>query len=808
VSWFGSQPGDGVQTYISRHGKEEWDANFLLFDRFAQTASLPLQYVFADHYQLDVLHVDDEFRELLGRLGLTVFIDAYSRAVTGLFLSYEAPNIESIQGGLRNAIWPKTDLDRFDIDLAWNCYGIPHRLFLDNAWAHHSLSLEDLVRALACGGPYTQMELVFRPPYQARYGGLVERLFGNLSGRLRELLPGAVLQTHQRRWHNASQGACLLYRDVVRLVHQMMVDYMHTPHQELQGLTPHEMWLAGLQLMMPVPPPLTPQLERSFWRLYPGTRVAANTGLSLFGLHYWGVNLAGLRGRDRNGRRRRFHLRYDPDDIRRVAVFEHGTWLGDGYAKELRLPDGRYESVSLWELILAKDLARQINPQQTPRPHSWLIHLLEAREHSQAALRFLLDPDIALVKLPNQGSDELGHDLAKAIGLKFRYLRIREGYSVTEVAQRMGVHSGLISALEHGVHPPLLSYLAYLETLSFSWPEFAALEIPPASVQEIQQPSFMVLRQCPVPSCPNHQSPPTMRVQLLADLPHQQKLRFRCRDCGLRFTLTYDGARVTKPRKPALQPNEPHLITKSTEEVNQLIEMGQQGMTNRQIARCLGWGEKTVRIYWIALGLEDEVHQAQAKQRTQEQQQRHAIRRAQIEAVMHRLLQEDAEITLRRLGRELGLNSDYLHTYPDLAEEVSEQIQHHNAEVRQRRYERLAVQTAQFVDAIRVGNDDLTFGEIAQQMGFSLGNLRKLFPQLHALIREAQEDRRIRLKTLRTQRECAQINEAAARLVANGSRLKFASILREAGLSKYRGQCDPVIHDLLQQWVGGFAPRA
>ena len=81
------------------------------------------------------------------------------------------------------------------------------------------------------------MELVFRPPYQARYGGLVERLFGNLSGRFRELLPGAVLQTHQRRWHNASQGTCLLYRDVIRLVHQMIVDYMHTPHQELQGLT-------------------------------------------------------------------------------------------------------------------------------------------------------------------------------------------------------------------------------------------------------------------------------------------------------------------------------------------------------------------------------------------------------------------------------------------------------------------------------------------------------------------------------------------------------------------------------------------
>lgn len=380
VSWFNTQPGEGIQAYVTRHGQADWDANFMLFDRFAQTATLPLQYVFADHYRLDVLHVDDEFREILRRLWLTVLIDAYSRAVLGLFLAYEDPNIQAIQGALRHAIWPKTDLIEFGIDRLWNCYGIPQRLFLDNAWAHHSYSLEDLTRALSSGGRYTQMELVFRPPYQARYGGLVERLFGNLSGQLRELLPGAVLQPQQRHWHNASQGACLLYRDVTRVIHQLIVDYLHTPHQELNGLTPHDKWLTGLQLMTPVPPPLTPQLERCFWRLHFEKRVATHMGLALFGLHYWDVGLDGLRHCDRQGRRRSFHLRYDPADISRVAVFEDGLWLGDGYARELRLPDGRYEPASLWELELAKDLARQRSPQRTLRPDSWLIHLLEARE--------------------------------------------------------------------------------------------------------------------------------------------------------------------------------------------------------------------------------------------------------------------------------------------------------------------------------------------------------------------------------------------------------------------------------------------
>ncbi len=380
LRWFSGQSDEGAQVYITRHGQADWDANFLLFDRFVQQATLPLQYICADHYRLDLLHVDDEFREVLPRLWLTVLIDAYSRALLGFFLAYEPPCIESIQGALRHAIWPKTGLAEQGVSLPWVCYGIPQRLSLDNAWAHQSYSLEDLTRALADAGRYTQMELLLRPPYQARYGALVERLFGNLAGQLRELLPGAVLQPAQRHWHNASQGACLLYQDVLRLLTQLLVSYLHTPHRELAGRTPHEQWLNGLERMVPVVPPLTPHLARCFWRLYPDTRVATREGLALFSLHYWDATLQGLRSPDRQGQPRRFHLRYDVADISRVAVFEAGHWLGDAFARELRLPDGQFEAVSLWELQLVKALERQQCAERPARPQAWLLTLLEVRE--------------------------------------------------------------------------------------------------------------------------------------------------------------------------------------------------------------------------------------------------------------------------------------------------------------------------------------------------------------------------------------------------------------------------------------------
>ena len=161
ASWFIAQPGEGEKVYVARHGQADWDANFRLFDHFAQTAVLPLQYVFADHYLLDVLHVDDEFREVLGRLWLTVLIDAFSRAVLGIFLAYEAPCIESIQGALHHAIWPKLGLDHYGIDLPWACYGTPQHLSLDNAWAHHSYSLEDLAKALGGGADIPRWSLFF-----------------------------------------------------------------------------------------------------------------------------------------------------------------------------------------------------------------------------------------------------------------------------------------------------------------------------------------------------------------------------------------------------------------------------------------------------------------------------------------------------------------------------------------------------------------------------------------------------------------------------------------------------------------------
>jgi len=297
-----------------------------------------------------------------------------------------------------------------------------------------------------------------------------------------------------------------------------------------------------------------------------------------------------------------------------------------------------------------------------------------------------------------------------------------------------------------------------------------------------------------------------MRVIILRDLPERRAVRLRCTSCGRRFTRTYEGELLFKSHRPPIRPGEPAPVVKPAEEIATLTKLGLQGKDNRQIARHLGWGEKTVRMYWIALGIEERVHQAQAQRRVQEQQEHRRALLDRIEVVLQPLLNQDGEITLRMIGQALRLNPDYLHSYPDLAGYVQEVIRQHNAQVRQRRYETLLVHIAHAIRALKHSNEAVTIETIAQQAGLSYKQLGKSYPRLHAMVRQAVQQHRARIKAARTQAKIAQINESASRLVAQGARPTYETILKGAGLSEHSDK-SPVIRKLLQQWTGNFAPR-
>jgi hypothetical protein len=234
--------------------------------------------------------------------------------------------------------------------------------------------------------------------------------------------------------------------------------------------------------------------------------------------------------------------------------------------------------------------------------------------------------------------------------------------------------------------------------------------------------------------------------------------------------------------------------------------MGRRGECNLKIAQSLGWGEKTVRIYWIALGMEGQVHQAQAKRRIEEKLERYETLRLQIQATLDSMLAQNREVTLQQVSQALGTKGDYWHVCCDQTDIVHELIRQHNARVRQRRDEVVSTQIARSLENLQCSDRIVKVEEIAKQAGISYNQLRDHYPELRLKAHEAIQEHRTWLKEIQIANQIRQIDVAATHLIAQGRRLNYQVILREAGLSRYAHHSAP-IRDALARWVSNFAPR-
>jgi len=400
-----ASPGTGKQYMDERYGEGTWDKHYRIFDIFITHAQRPLQYVWGDHYKIDVRTVDKETRSTHHRLWLTILIDAYTRAVVGMALLDEDPCIESIQTATAHAIWPKTSHKRFSrlADKPWVCWGNMQQLFVDNAWAHHSHSVERLMRRLGCGGDYTAPELHFRQPYMARKGALVERFFGNLALKIRSHLAGAIRSRDPKAIRDGLEEACLLYEDIDEFLHEKILEYMHTPHRELRGLTPHEKWMQSIERSgQPKAPRKTDERERWFWRLHPEPRTIRKQGIEFLGLHYHDPRLDGEMSVRGDGSAADYYLAYRPSDISQVAVFKDDEYVGyDVRAKELRMADGSYEALSKSEWDIARRLIAE-RRRQRDRSLNALQSLEEWRKRAEVrkAEREAIQKELAAAATP------------------------------------------------------------------------------------------------------------------------------------------------------------------------------------------------------------------------------------------------------------------------------------------------------------------------------------------------------------------------------------------------------------------------
>ena len=141
----------------------------------------PFEIAHIDHTELDIMLMDSETGELLGRPWLTLMIDAFSRRIIAFYLTFEPPSYRSCMMVLRECVRRHS---RF-----------PQTIVVDGGKEFNGIYLETLMA-------HYESTKKTRPPAQACHGSVLERLFGTLNT---QLLYNLIANTQQLRPENARQ---------------------------------------------------------------------------------------------------------------------------------------------------------------------------------------------------------------------------------------------------------------------------------------------------------------------------------------------------------------------------------------------------------------------------------------------------------------------------------------------------------------------------------------------------------------------------------------------------------------------------
>lgn len=204
-------------------------------------ADYPLAVVQIDHTPMDIIVVDEVYREPVGKPYITMAIDVYSRMVVGFYISLDPPGALGTGLCLSHAILPK-ELWLADLDVQgkWPCFGVMRALHMDNAAEFRGKMLE---RACQEYG----IEINFRPVATPNYGGHIERLLGTV---LREVhaLPGTTFSNiKDRKYYDSTGKACFTLKELEQWLATYIVSVYHQKLHTGIGTTPHAKYMQGIE---------------------------------------------------------------------------------------------------------------------------------------------------------------------------------------------------------------------------------------------------------------------------------------------------------------------------------------------------------------------------------------------------------------------------------------------------------------------------------------------------------------------------------------------------------------------------------
>jgi len=340
---------DRWKTARARHGRVRGDAKAGPAGEGLKGDLKPLDFVQMDHAIVDVIVVDPETREEIGRPWITLAIDVATRCVLGFYMTFDAPSQTSVALALEQCCLPKDAwLKEFGIKEPWLPFGLMKRIGWDNAKCFRNTNLIAACRA-------ENIDPLFRRVRNPIHGAHIERVIGTYMGRIQLIKGTTFSNTKEREDYKSGQKAVMTLQElIVWTIHEINGRYHNTRHSSL-GRTPLEAWNEawtqnGAFRLPPIPANrrnfrlgLLPRIERTVTR----------EGLNRFGLQYWDEGLIPL-----IGAKHKFWVAHDPRNISRLYLLVKGDWIDVPWTDRTRAP------IALWEWERAKrELRKKHNAQ-------------------------------------------------------------------------------------------------------------------------------------------------------------------------------------------------------------------------------------------------------------------------------------------------------------------------------------------------------------------------------------------------------------------------------------------------------------
>jgi putative transposase len=342
----------GELVAASRLGRKTADLSYKPHEGSFPGADYPLAVVQIDHTKLDIILVDDHYRQPIGRPWITLAFDVHSRMVEGFYVSFDPPSALSTGLCLTHAILTKDKwLARYPTQNQWPVWGLPSKVHLDNAKEFRGSMLQR-------GCDEYGIDLEWRPVGRPNFGAHVERALGSFATEI-HTLPGTTFSNTRQKGEYDSEGkAALTLSEFEAWLTIYIVDVYHQRLHSSLGMSPQQAWNKGIlgsneQPGSGLPAKIVDDFKLRLDLMPFELRTIQDYGVQIDEIHYYSdVLRIWINAPDPKEprRKRKFMFRRDPRDLSQIWFYdpELATYYPIPYRNMAHPP------ISIWELREAR----------------------------------------------------------------------------------------------------------------------------------------------------------------------------------------------------------------------------------------------------------------------------------------------------------------------------------------------------------------------------------------------------------------------------------------------------------------------